>query len=1327
MKNKSPIGVIRGFLIAITCMLANDLFAQNPSIEVFEDWNLTSGTQNNFQRSIVRSKTVGGATYYYTCGSTINSSGNYDILVQKKNASGVVLWSQTYSGAGNAHDYGADVQVASSGSVYVCGTYYKDATDSNNAIIIKYNASGTQQWAYTYNGAGSRHDVLAAMQLSTAAIVGVGATYKGSMNLYDMLAVRVDTNGNQVWAQTWDYANMNDVAVNLYNSGTKVYIAGGAQSAISTYKYAVFNVKFSDGSIQGSTTTGGTAFGFDQLTDIQYDLNGNIYLTGGVINTGTAYDIKTVKLDTALNILWSATYASSGAYNDVGTGLAIDQVGNVIVTGYRTSATTGKDYVTIKYSSGGTQRWVSTFDGGINADDSATCVVVSPTDTNKIYMSGFSNNGSSKDYMTVKYDGAGNQKWNIGFNHLLNGDDRATAIALDSIGDIVVSGQNKLNDSTYEYTTVKYVEKSTLLPDDTISYTSSSFVFTENRGQLLGTDTLEHPEIKYYCNAGIPSVYFMDTAVSYVFFKADTTTANVDSLYRIDMKFVNSNPNLRVRALEASENVSNYYLGHIPEGRCRVQNYDQLISTDVWNNVSILWGSNLRGLKTYFICQPGGGGNPATQIDLLFEDADSVKVDGTGQLIVYSPYGMMIHPKAAIWQIDGSGNFQSLGWQPNYNIIGTNEVKFTSFGSYNTAYPLVIAMDWGNEQLSTVANPIWSTYLGSPDTDYGWDIEYNNGEVFALGNTSASAFPVYNGYDVTHNGSHDIYIGCFDSQRVKKWVTYYGGNSDDMGYDLTFVNSYVLCTGNTSSNNFPLFSPAGYYAEGSLSSVTTAYILMLNPFNGYMQWATRFGRTQTQARAILADPIDNDVFYLAGYTINIAGNVSCGPPTNTGLPLCDPGSGAYYDATPNGGQDGFIARFSNMGQLTWSTFFGGAGLDGIVDLAATANGSLYAVGYTESSSGFPVQTPTSGTYYQSTFSGVRDGFLVEFNLSTLSNDWCTYVGGASTDQITNVDILPNNSLYVVGQTASIADATTCGTPTGGGFPTCTNLTSYSQPLFAGFYGDAFILKFKAQNLVWGTYLGGTGSEGFPNYFEPDLTHDANGNIYIALATTSPENVGGTPAITQFNAGMNYNQNNCADVSVSNYYSAESIIYTFTASNQMLWGSYFGGIGTANVPTEIGDMPTAIDCAGNNLIITGFLHSTSQFPVVAPILGSFIQGPTTVYAAPGGGDVFITEFDISQIPNSVPDSGIVSTTFIVNVAPNPVGHGSLSVTVTSAQMAKFDLKIFNVIGNVVYSSETLLSANTTTEISVENLANGIYFIQVIDESGISQTVKIAIEK
>ena len=132
------------------------LFAQNPITKVFEDWNTTSGTQNMFQRSVTRS--VPGTSDIVVAGATLNGNGDYDIFVQKLNGSGTELWSQTYNGAGNGNDIATDIRVATNGEIYVCGTYYKDTTDSSNAIVIKYDGSGNQRWTATYNGSGSRND-----------------------------------------------------------------------------------------------------------------------------------------------------------------------------------------------------------------------------------------------------------------------------------------------------------------------------------------------------------------------------------------------------------------------------------------------------------------------------------------------------------------------------------------------------------------------------------------------------------------------------------------------------------------------------------------------------------------------------------------------------------------------------------------------------------------------------------------------------------------------------------------------------------------------------------------------------------------------------------------------------------------------------------------------------------------------------------------------------------------------------------------------------------------------------------------------------------------
>jgi hypothetical protein len=74
-----------------------------------------------------------------------------------------------------------------------------------------------------------------------------------------------------------------------------------------------------------------------------------------------------------------------------------------------------------------------------------------------------------------------------------------------------------------------------------------------------------------------------------------------------------------------------------------------------------------------------------------------------------------------------------------------------------------------------------------------------------------------------------------------------------------------------------------------------------------------------------------------------------GGPGPSDFPLANPGGGAYYDDTPNGLIDAFIAKFlgSNL-SLVWSTYFGGSGVDEAYSVAVDGSGNVFVVGHTES-------------------------------------------------------------------------------------------------------------------------------------------------------------------------------------------------------------------------------------------------------------------------------------------------------------------------------------------------------------------------------------------
>lgn len=142
---------------------------------------------------------------------------------------------------------------------------------------------------------------------------------------------------------------------------------------------------------------------------------------------------------------------------DEAAALALDSAGNIYVTGRSKGGGTGFDYVTIKYDSGGNQQWVSRYDQNNDADEAAALALDS---AGNVYVTGRSKgSGTDFDYLTLKYDGSGGLVWKARYNNKdVNGADEATAIVLDSAGNVYVTGRSKGSGTGLDYATVKYVK-----------------------------------------------------------------------------------------------------------------------------------------------------------------------------------------------------------------------------------------------------------------------------------------------------------------------------------------------------------------------------------------------------------------------------------------------------------------------------------------------------------------------------------------------------------------------------------------------------------------------------------------------------------------------------------------------------------------------------------------------------------------------------------------------------------------------------------------------------------------------------------------------------
>jgi hypothetical protein len=103
-------------LLAICWMIQS--FGQQQTA-IFLDAASASGVQQMFYKTSIAKN---ASNDVFTCGATINGSGNYDILLTKHNSANVLQWSATFAGSYGGDDYAADIALDASGNVYVVGT-----------------------------------------------------------------------------------------------------------------------------------------------------------------------------------------------------------------------------------------------------------------------------------------------------------------------------------------------------------------------------------------------------------------------------------------------------------------------------------------------------------------------------------------------------------------------------------------------------------------------------------------------------------------------------------------------------------------------------------------------------------------------------------------------------------------------------------------------------------------------------------------------------------------------------------------------------------------------------------------------------------------------------------------------------------------------------------------------------------------------------------------------------------------------------------------------------------------------------------------------------
>jgi uncharacterized delta-60 repeat protein len=390
---------------------------------------------------------------------TIDGSGNTFVtgisndnyVTVKYDPNGNEVWESHYNGPSNGYDIARDIALDGSGNIYVTGSSY-DANNWDDYLTIKYNSDGNELWTARYNGPANQGDYACAIAVSSAGYVYVTGYSTGSSTGLDYATIKYNSSGAEQWSKRYTNSSStyDDMAYAIAVDGSgNAYVTGGSTGSTTDFDYATIKYSNTYGNQLWERRYASSGSVYDCARAITIDSSDNVYVTGQ-----GDFNYVTIKYNSGGSPQWTKIGGTPVGF-DAANAIAVDSSGNVYVTGQSESSPYNYDYETVKYSSDGNQLWVMGYNGPADGFEAANAIAVDSS--GNVYVTGQSEGGSviGNDYATVKYDSAGNELWAARYNGSGHSYDYAVDMAVDGSGNVYVTGTSYGYETNSDYATIK--------------------------------------------------------------------------------------------------------------------------------------------------------------------------------------------------------------------------------------------------------------------------------------------------------------------------------------------------------------------------------------------------------------------------------------------------------------------------------------------------------------------------------------------------------------------------------------------------------------------------------------------------------------------------------------------------------------------------------------------------------------------------------------------------------------------------------------------------------------------------------------------------------